>query len=937
MDMKRLLLGFILLPLLGAAQIDLSGDWDFRIDSLDRGVKQGWYKGPLDEGVKLPGSLTTNNKGNDITVDTKWTSWVADSAWYRKPMFEKWRKPGNVKVIFWLQPVKEYVGPAWYTREFNVPADMKGSRLFLELERVHWESQLWIDGKPLGMRNSLSTPHYYDLGTLSPGKHRVSVRVDNSHKINVGINAHSLADHTQTNWNGITGKMLITARPAVRVAGVAIYPDVDRGEVKARVRFENSGDASVTATLTLSAESKFAPWLHTVAPLSKSVTAKPGRDSIEIIYPMGKEFFKWSEHEPYLYEVTAALDAAGAKDAFSTTFGMRKISTNSRQFAINGQTIFLRGTLDCATFPRTGYPPTDVAEWRRVFNVIKSHGLNHVRYHSWCPPEAAFEAADQLGVYLQVEGASWSDGVGHDKPFCDWIYAETQRIMDEYGNHPSFLLYTYGNEPSGEGMKEFLNDFVVYWSKADPRHKYTSGAGWPTNPDNHYTNDGWPRIYRWMDGLESYINKNRPTTDFDWYDIISQYKIPYVAHEIGNWCAYPNFKEIDKYDGCAVRARNFEVFREMLADNGMAHLGDKFLMASGKQQVMCWKAEFEAALRTPDFAGFQMLSLSDFPGQGTALVGVLDAFWEEKGYVSPSEFARFGGKVVPLARMKKLIYNNDENLEATVEIANFSGATLSGVVPTWMLTRKNGQIVTSGNLPQSNVAVGNGIRLGSINYSLAGIAEPSQMKLTVDVAGYRNDWDIWVYPAKLPAAPDWITVTDTLDAKTVKKLNEGGYVLFTPKMGSIKKSKGGEITLALSTIFWNTGWTVHVQPPYAFGVLVDPSHPALAQFPTDYHQNYNWWDAAMHGNAIKLDELDKRLQPVVRIIDDWFQNYTLGLIAEARVGKGKIIICGVDLLTDKENRPEARQLLGSLTSYMAGPHFNPSVTLTAQKINSIVN
>ena len=935
--MRLLLCLLALWPLTSrAADIDLSGDWNFRIDSLDIGIREKWYLQTYDETVKLPGSMTTNGKGNDITVDTKWTSWVADSSWYRKPLYEKWRQPGNTKVIFWMQPEKEYVGPAWYTREFRIPESTAGQDMILTLERVHWESLVWIDGKSYGMQNSLSAPHRYDLGELSPGVHRITVRVDNSYKINVGINAHSLADHTQTNWNGIAGKITLTPRSKVRIAQVAVFPDNGRKEAKAVLRFENKTGRRISARVDLTAESQFTPWQHCPGQAKHEISIAPGTDSLTVTYPMGDDFFEWDEHTPYLYRMTARLTSGEGTDTFATTFGMREVSRIGRRFAVNGRETFLRGTLDCATYPRTGYPPTDIGEWRRVFTVIKEHGLNHVRYHSWCPPEAAFEAADQLGVYLQVEGASWSDGVGQDSVFNKFLYDETDRIMKEYGNHPSFMFYTYGNEPSGEGMQAFLNEFVGHYKKIDPRHKYTSGAGWPDNPNNDYHNDGYPRIYWWFAGLESYINKHAPSTDYDWYEIINQRQIPHIAHEIGNWCVYPNFKEIDKYEGCAVRARNFEVFREMLADNGMSHLGEDFLQASGKLQAICWKAELEAELRTPDFAGFQMLSLSDFPGQGTALVGILDAFWEQKGYITPAEFNRFAGKTVPLARMKRLIFPNNANFEAEIEIAHFDREPLKSVVPSWTLSRTSGEIVAFGNLPQQDIPIGNCIRLGDVRYPLKEFAEPEQLKFTVNVNGHINDWDIWVYPDTEHTVPRDIVVTDTLDSRTIKLLKNGGKVLFTPRKGAISKEMGGEVTLGFSTIFWNTGWTLHLQPPYAFGILTDPEHPALRLFPTEFHQNYQWWDAMLHGNAVKLAEINPQIQPIVRIVDDWFQNWSLGLIFEARVGKGKILVCGVDLLSDRENRLEARQLLHSLTSYMETEDFDPRITVDIEKIKAIV-
>lgn len=374
----------------------------------------------------------------------------------------------------------------------------------------------------------------------------------------------------------------------------------------------------------------------------------------------------------------------------------------------------------------------------------------------------------------------------------------------------------------------------------------------------------------------------------------------------------------------------------MLADNGLANLGEIYLQASGQLQALCWKAEFEAALRTPDFAGLQILSLSDFPGQGTALVGVLDAFWEEKGYIKPEEFKRFAGETVPLAKMRKLVWNNTETLLADIEIAHFGAQPLQDIVPVWTIQRRDGEVLAYGNLKRQNVGISNCIQLGQIQYNLSSFTQPEQLKLTVEVAGNRNDWDFWVYPDGGCDIPEGIRVCDRIDADTRKFLENGGKVLFTPRKGDILPEAGGEVTLGMSTIFWNTGWTVHQQPPYAFGVLVDPEHPAMQLFPTDFHSNFQWWDAMMNGNAIKLDLLDKNLKPIVRIIDDWFQNWSLGLITEMNCGKGKLIVCGVDLLSGQSERPEAIQLERSLLRYMDSDAFNPKINVPIEKVLSLI-
>jgi hypothetical protein len=329
---------------------------------------------------------------------------------------------------------------------------------------------------------------------------------------------------------------------------------------------------------------------------------------------MGNNVLLWDEFNPNLYVMDVKLETPAGLDTKKVQFGMRTFNADGTRFEINGRPVFLRGTLDCAAFPKTGYPPTDEKEWKRIFQTIKAHGLNHVRFHSWCPPEAAFNAADEEGIYLQVECSSWANSgsaIGDGKPIDKWIYEESENIVRSYGNHPSFCMMAYGNEPAGKHKKEYLTKFLNYWEKKDDRRVYTSGAGWPVIPANEYHNIPAPRIQGWGQGLKSIINSQPPESDYDWKKKIERWDKPVVSHEIGQWCAYPDLKEIDKSTG-VLKAKNFEIFKETLDENDLGQLADSFLMASGKLQALCYKADIEAALRTPGFAGFQLLGLSDF-------------------------------------------------------------------------------------------------------------------------------------------------------------------------------------------------------------------------------------------------------------------------------------------------------------------------------------
>ncbi len=892
-------------------KIDLSGSWTFSKDSMD------WSRM-----IELPGSMASNGFGEDITVGTDWTGGIVDSSFFLKPSYAKYREAGNVKVPFWLQSVKYYKGKAWYQKEVVIPDCWEGKDISLFLERCHWESRLYVDGKEIGMRNALGAPHRYDLtGKLSAGKHVLMLCVDNRVKnIDPGENSHSISDHTQGNWNGVVGDMFLEVKPEVNVSSVKIMPDrlVKKVSVSASLMNRYEKETSVVLEMTVGNEK-----------VQQQSTLKPGKNQVMMSLAMKGDIKCWDEFSPSLYDLKLSVKDAesGETDVYAERFGFRDVKAKDGKLTINDRRLFLRGTLDCAVFPKTGFPPTDVESWKKIYTTCQQHGLNHVRFHSWCPPEAAFVAADEMGMYLEIECSSWanqSTTIGDGRDLDRFIWEESERIVREFGNHPSFCMMMYGNEPAGAGSHAYLTNFVATWKERDARRLYCSGAGWPNLPVNDFLSDSSPRIQAWGQGVKSIINAQAPRTDYDWSEYVGRFQQPMVSHEIGQWCVYPNFKEMAKYDG-VMRPRNFEIFQETLAENGMAHLADSFLLASGKLQALCYKADIEAALRTKDFGGFQLLGLSDFPGQGTALVGVLDAFWEEKGYIRPEEYRRFCNSTVPLLRLPKLIYTNQETVKGSLEVAHFGAAPLEVTSTAWTLKTKEGKTIASGKLAHQPVGIGNCIPLGQLEIPLDKVDVPSCLTLEATLGDYANSWHIWVYPATVQKVADeaQLLMTDRLDAKALQRLQEGGNVLLSLRKGSLPAEAGGEVAIGFSSIFWNTAWTLG-QAPHTLGILCNPAHPALSEFPTEYYSDYQWWDAMSHSGAIEVAKVDKDLQPIVRVIDDWFTNRPLALLFEVKVGKGKLLVSGIDFWQDMDKRTEARQLLYSLKKYMCSDRFNPS-------------
>ena len=910
--------------------LDLSGKWDFQIDREDTGVKEQWFRKILEDHINLPGSMPEKLKGDEVTVHTQWTGSLYDSSYYFNPYMEKYRMEGQVKLPFFLTPDKHYVGVAWYQKNVTIPSDWKGDRIILFLERPHIETTVWVNNREIGMQNSLCVPHIYDLtATVAPGKScRITVRIDNRIKdINVGPDSHSITDQTQGNWNGIVGSIELQTTPKVHFSDIQIYPDLkDR---KATVRISLYAPASAKATLQLSAESFNSDKKHSVPTVQQNISVRSGDNKIEMELPMGEGFLTWDEFDPALYKLTATLTCGKEREVKEVQFGMREFTIKGKWFYVNGRKTMLRGTVENCDFPLTGYAPMDVASWERVFRICRNYGLNHMRFHSFCPPEAAFIAADLVGFYLQPEGPSWPNHgprLGNGQPIDKYLMDETIALTKQYGNYASYCMLACGNEPSGRWVS-WVSKFVDYWKATDPRHVYTGasvGNSWQWQPHNQYHVKAGARGLSWTGA--------QPESTSDYRNRIDTVKQPYVSHETGQWCAFPNFSEIRKYTGVN-KAKNFEIFRDILNDNHMGGMGHDFMMASGKLQAICYKHEIEKTLRTPDYAGFQLLALNDYSGQGTALVGLLDVFFEEKGYINATEFRRFCSPTVLLARIPKFTYTNNETFHADIEISHFGKEALQKANTVYCVKDKYGKIYARGVVSTRDIPIGNLFLLGSIDMKLNDIRTPQKLNLEVRLGNSDivNDWDFWVYPDKVKLTQGNVYTTDTLDEKAISILQEGGNVLITAA-GKIKY--GREVKQYFTPVFWNTSW-FKMRPPHTTGIFLNDYHPLFRDFPTEYHSNLQWWELLNKAQVMQFSHFPAEFQPTIQSIDTWFISRKIGMLFEANVLNGKLIMTSMDITSQPEKRIVARQMHKAILDYMNSDAFRPDTRISPEQIQTL--
>jgi hypothetical protein len=882
-------------------ELSLKGNWVVKLDSLNVGIDEAWAEKTI-EGtqIQLPGTL------DDAELGTKNT-----------------QEPAMDNSVLWgLTRKHQYIGVAWYQKEIVVPNKWKDKKLELELERIIWESQLYVDGKIIGKNESLIAPHRYDLSdVLSPGKHVLTVRIDNSNLyplINVKgdkypdpINqdmAHAYTNHTQIKWNGIIGDIKLTASETDKVENLQVYSNVAESTITATFK-NNSGNQS---------ELKY-QISSTSGDLISEGTIEKGAEQFVLPTPKGIEL--WDEFNPKLYE----LKVFSGKNSTSVRFGYSQIQKDNNVLKLNGKRIFLRGNLECAIFPLTGHPPMEKDEWAKLISQAKAYGLNHLRFHSWCPPKAAFDAADEAGFYYQVELPHWSLRFGEDQNTTRFLMDEADKILTEYGNHPSFVLMALGNELQGDA--DLMNTTIAALRAKDNRHLYMTTTysfqyplGVIAQPEDDYfvtqkTDKGWIRG-------QGIFNAQSPNFNEDYTANSEHVPVPLISHEIGQYSVYPDMREIEKYTG-VLTPLNFMAVKNELEKKDLMDFADDFTYASGKLAAMLYKEEIERALKTPSFDGFQLLQLQDFPGQGTALVGLLNAFWESKGVISAEEFRKFNSELVPLIRFEKAVYENGEKFTASIEVANFF-KDLKGQTLNWAITNEAGEKFLEGKQNNVDLLLGNNGNLGNIEFEIrAEKAEKLMITLALSGTTYENNWPVWVYPKKAKVTSEKVLVTESLTQAKLA-LDKGKTVLLNPDYKSLKGIDGRFVP-----VFWSP---VHFpNQPSSMGLLMDEKHAAFNDFPTNKFTEWQWWDLCIQSKSLIIDSLD--VTPIVRVIDNFVTNHRLANVFETKVGEGKLLFSSIDLINNLDERPAARQLRSSLLKYMESEAFNPSGSVNIDELN----
>ncbi len=971
--------------------LSLAGIWQFRLDTEKQGLKEHYENIPYTDTITLPNTVSMAKKG---TPDAK-------------------RETGYLTDPYHME------GYTWYRKEITLPfrnvEDLHGLHFQLHMERTRI-SHVWVDGTYVGTFDSFMAPHIYDL---TPYIHALSftltIMISNTdYKIPGG---HMTSPDTQTNWNGILGEICLSWNQGIRLSHPSAVSDLTdhalaltlpvindtkqaadlKISVSARLITRNmevlteesaspsdpsARPASLTSMAAYStAEDDLLNKLCTIKAelptLIQPVLIPAEGDTLHISYDISSHEALWSEYHPDLYAVTVELLNTDSMVIFRKTFftGQRSFTAENGAFMINGHRTFLRGKHDGMVFPYTGFAPMNVEGWLIVMQTAKEYGINHYRFHTCCPPEAAFLAADLLGIYMQPELPFWGNFYGpedeeYPKEAQEFLREEGFRMLSEFSSHPSYCMMSMGNELWGNpsAINDLMGDYKAY----RPHILYTQGSNnfqWTPNiqPNDdffsgvRFTIDRQIRgSYAMCDQPLGHVQVDRPGTRYDYEEAIHpsyaskasamsedgtieiQYgtgvkrvklteiqeelnpTIPVISHEVGQYCTYPDYNEIPKYTG-VLKARNFEVFKERLADKHLDHLAEEYFKNSGALAATCYKDEIETAMRTPSLAGYQLLDIQDFPGQGTALVGILDAFMDNKGIINKTDWREFCSDAVLQAEFDSYIIQGVQDFSFTVSLAYYREEALTDTeLSVTLRSDKTGACVTVIHEPCPAINEAGRHVLGTYTIQLPEDAKKAPDKwtltLTLKHTDIHNHYTLWSYPVNnsqtitgLPAIAYSMEEAKKLTKEHKKVLLflseednpdsiQGTYCTdfwCYPMFKSISESIGKEI------------------PTGTLGLLIQKDHPALADFPCETYTTPQWYSIVNASRSTILD--DTEIRPIVQTIDNFERNHRLGLLYELPVPESDaiLLVCTSDLpKLIEQGIIEAGQLYSSLVNYI---------------------
>ncbi len=913
--------------------MDLAGKWTVRLPD------------GREYPAELPGTLDENRIGGPDCPEKQWGG-------------------GTGAIRTRLTRRYTFTGEAVFARTVTLKEDPSGKRMVLTAERAR-KLRLRVNGEEAEslLPGTLSTPYLFETRALHKGENRLELVSDNSYPgwpADAILYSSAATDETQTNWNGVLGTLSLEAKPRAFLLGTRLRMSADGStadlETDISVRTPAGGTAIAEVTVECGG----------FEPLRTVITARAG-NGIQTLragsIPLRKDLKRWDPDEPNLYPVKTVLryyppEGEPEADRITETAGFRTFDTDGdMRLRLNGRRILLRGEANCAAWPETGHPPMAAAEWRDIIRRYRAYGVNCLRFHSHCPPEAAFEAADLEGMLMQPELSHWDPAHAFESDESFRYYGtELREILRRLARHPSFVMLSLGNELNcGETGEARMAELVNTAKRILPDRLYARGSnafygakGCGAEDDFYTAQDYGGFQMRAISAaqdesrpaekarIRGYLNNAYPSSRTNYRQgmdaLREQCRKPMFSFEVGQYEVLPDFRETGAFRG-VTDPENYRIIRRRAEEKGLLPIWDRMAEATGELALIGYREETEAVMRTPGMSGISLLGLQDFPGQGTALVGMMNAHLQPKpfDFARPERFEAFFRDSTPLILLDRYTWFTGETMKAEILNVHYGREDLQGTLEL-TLRAEDGKELRRTEKAGWTARAGEAETGGTFEIPLPEADMPRsavlEARLREEPERFRTRVRIWIYPEREAVPPEGIHACRSLDAEAEQVLRAGGKVLLAPP--SDKEHLPGAMRGQFSTDFWSVG--TFPQQEGGMGLLIREDHPLFRRFPTSFHTDYPWW--LMAGQcAMRLPDEKAAEGILVRQMDSCSRLDTFAMLLEAKAGAGRILISSMGL-EDLPQKPEVIALRNAIVRYMQSAEFLPRAELSVPEIRS---
>jgi hypothetical protein len=843
-------------------------------------------------------------------------------------------------------------GVGWYRKVFDAPPGWKESLVTLRVGGARVEAWVWLNGSLLTHHLGHSVPFEVGLNeSLRPGgSNTLLIALDNTSE---GQEGTSLRGY-QGRSAGLYRPVSIKITGGTRIKTCYLRPAKEGQRILWTVDLE-AKDIGRNTLLRWKIETQGGRLLGQSTERAQGTTVQWETETFGMR--------PWTEHTPVLYDVEVSIAKEGKPlDSHRQKFGLRLLERDGNQLRLNGRPIMFRGTTDHYYFPTTTMAPLNVEPYRDRIHRLKELGFNWIRFHTWVPSEEYMQAADELGMMMQVEAPV---GFGEE----EWI-----EIVRTCRTHPSVVLYCPGNE-------EYLDEEKIAFLRqraADVHHEA---------PDAFFNPQSALRgvEYKWgrdKDGLgpgaveepfphnAGRLDLLREFTDVfgayalgmlsytslkgEWRQLNERMRIyqrPILSHELGIHGNYLNLDLEHRFERTRIGPDLFAATRRNLVNAGLLPKAELYYRNSCAWMRTLRKETLETARKVKYVAGYDFLAAFDQNWHRSGYpCGIMNDFLELKPGECATDVLKYNGESVLLLDCShQRTFVAGDRLRFDVLTSLYGGSSLTEGTLSWHLADQTGGILRRGGWPVRKVRNGVIEKLGMLECVLPELQEPTKATVFVELSGGEyeviNNWDFWVFPKSGPSqtgadadadilsrlgsryrdlhpinsSQPALRIVSALDENTLDFLDGGGRVLllgygpFPMLPTSFQMSVTGRVRGNLATVIQD--------------------HPLMRRFPHDGYCDWQFHSMLEGGSAVNFNELAAPFDPIIEVVSSFKLVIKQATLFEWGVGEGRLLVStmNVDLSV-----PANAYLLDVMIEYTRSKDFKPRNAIDSRNIVELI-